>query len=306
MNWKRTIASILTTLSIAALMTAGLAFPGGFGDGVVPSAQAQAQNASGAFENARQRRCTNGSLKGAYGFTAQGFTLSGAPLPAALLGPFATGGLSVFDGQGNFTLTANSSFNGAIQPPLTVKGTYSVNEDCTYTSQAENGVSFRSVIVNGGQEILILQTTPNVVVAGIAKKISPQARSLQEQSLSEQARQPRCTNGVIQGSYGFLAEGFAGPPTLPLPTSGPLAGVGTVAFDPRGSFTLTAVRSVNGALDPQPVILLGSYAVNDDCTFTMKFDVGFTFRAVIVDGGREILFVETDPGTALTVKARRI
>jgi hypothetical protein len=38
----------------------------------------------------------------------------------------------------------------------------------------------------------------------------------------------------------------------------------------------------------------------------MNFEVGFTFSAVIVNGGREILFVETDPGTTLIVKAIRI
>ena len=37
----------------------------------------------------------------------------------------------------------------------------------------------------------------------------------------------------------------------------------------------------------------------------MKFDVGFNFSGTIVDGGREIVFVETDPGTTLLVKARR-
>jgi len=46
--------------------------------------------------------------------------------------------------------------------------------------------------------------------------------------------------------------------------------------------------------------------MNSDCTFGMIFDVGFTFDAVIVNGGKEILFVETDPGTALIVKAKKI
>jgi len=34
-------------------------------------------------------------------------------------------------------------------------------------------------------------------------------------------------------------------------------------------------------------------------------DIGFNFSGTVVDGGREIVFVETDPGTTLIVKARR-
>jgi hypothetical protein len=38
----------------------------------------------------------------------------------------------------------------------------------------------------------------------------------------------------------------------------------------------------------------------------MAFDVGFTFGATIVDGGDEVVFVETDPGTTLIVRATRL
>jgi hypothetical protein len=82
--------------------------------------------------------------------------------------------------------------------------------------------------------------------------------------------------------------------------------VGTVNFERDGSFTLVATRSVNGVLDPAPLTLTGSHTFTGDCTFRMTFDVGFTFTAAIVDGGDEILFVETDPGTTLTVRAKKI
>jgi hypothetical protein len=38
----------------------------------------------------------------------------------------------------------------------------------------------------------------------------------------------------------------------------------------------------------------------------LAFDVGFTFSATIVEGGEEIVFIETDPGTTLTVRAKRM
>jgi hypothetical protein len=106
--------------------------------------------------------CTNESLVGEFGFTAHGTTLPALGLQAPLTGAFASSGSAIFDGSGHFTLTATSSFNGVIQGPATVTGTYTVNSDCSYTSKASNGVTFRAVIVNGGHELLILQTTPGL------------------------------------------------------------------------------------------------------------------------------------------------
>ena len=42
---------------------------------------------------------------------------------------------------------------------------------------------------------------------------------------------------AIRVTYGFLANGVAGPPTVPAELAGPLMGVGTVAFDKGGTFT---------------------------------------------------------------------
>jgi hypothetical protein len=131
------------------------------------------------------------------------------------------------------------------------------------------------------------------------------AKGLAEGS-SERARTAHCTDRTIRGSYGFFAEGNAGPPTIPAQAAGPLAGVGTAFHDGRGNFTLTAVRSVNGAIDPQPVTLTGRYAVNQDCTLTFAFDAGLNFWGVIVEEGKEIFFVETDPGTTVIVRSKRL
>ena len=239
-------------------------------------------------ERGQKPQCTNASLRGGYGFVAKGVTLTGSPLPAALQRPFASGGDATFGGKGNFVLTSTSSFNGLIQPVET-RGVYQVNSDCSYTSRAENGVTFQAVILDGGRQLQILQTTPNVVIVGTAIQ-QPQ----------------RCEANAFQASYGFVAEGVAGPPTLPVPLAGPLAGVGTVVFAQDGTFVLTATRSVNGVLDPEPLALTGVYSMKGNCTFGMRFDVGFTFDAVIVNNGKEILFVETDPGTALIVRAIRL
>jgi hypothetical protein len=272
---------VCLTVASALALTAGVA------------REAQAQPAG----RGTHRACTNASLRGTFAFTASGVTLMSSPVPTPLLGPFASGGTATFDGRGRFTLTATSSFNGVVQGPATIGGGYAVNPDCTYTSQAENGVTFRAVIVDEGDELLILQTTPGVVISGRALRQGRDRDRLQGQ---------KCGPGALRGSYGFLADGVAGPPTVPADAAGPLKGVGTVAFERDGSFTLVATRSVNGVLDPDPLTLTGRYTFTGDCTFRMAFDVGFTFTAAIADGGDEILFIETDPGTTLTVRAKKI
>src|SRR5690242_7118987 len=107
--------------------------------------------------------CSDQSLRGNFAYRANGTTLPALQLPSQLTGAFASSGYAAFDGNGHFTLTATSSFNGVSQGPATITGTYSVNDDCSYTSSASNGVTFRGVIVDHGRELLILQTTPGVV-----------------------------------------------------------------------------------------------------------------------------------------------
>ncbi|MFL6417015.1 MAG: hypothetical protein ACJ74Y_15240 [Bryobacteraceae bacterium] len=250
-----------------------------------------------------RRGCDNRSLRGDFAFTAEGTTLAALALPAALTGAFSSGGFTHFDGAGHFTLIATTSFNGAVQGPATVAGTYSVNEDCSYTSKASNGVTFRAAIVDDGHEILILQTTPGTVIAGVAKK-----RGSDEGSDSGQDREGRhgtCSAETFSGNYGFLAKGFAGPPTLPTAQIAPLAGVGIIHVDFNGTFTMSAQRSAGGAIDPDPLTLTGSYTLSPDCTAQLTFDVGFHFTATIVSGD-EAFFIETDPGTAVSVIAKRL
>ncbi len=134
----------------------------------------QAQNVGDSpFERARQFTCTNGTITGTYGFDALGATTAAAGLPGPLTGAFASIGQVTYDGQGNVTLSANASFNGIPQALAAVKGTYAVNNDCTYTSRLENGATFYAVIVNEGHDLLVIQTNNGVAAVGVAKRINP-------------------------------------------------------------------------------------------------------------------------------------
>lgn len=284
-----------TATRIATVSRALIAF--GIACAAFPG-HARAEDASPA---SRQGGCNNSDLRGNYGFSARGTTLNGVPIPSALLGPFASAGSATYDGEGHVSLTAMASFNGVVQPAA-ASGTYQVGPDCIYTSSLDNGTTFRGVIANNRQELFILQTSPATVIAGTAQKLNgtlPRAADLA-------LRPARCMDKSVRGSYAFIAEGFAGPPTVPPESAGPLAGVGTVAYEADGSFLLNAQRSVNGTLDPAPLALGGKYEVDRDCSITMDFDVGFHFSGVVSNGGKDIGFVETDPGTTLLVKAKRM
>ncbi len=247
------------------------------------------------------QRCTDASLRGSYGFTAQGFTVAGSPVPATLQGPFASLGTAVYDGRGGVALTASATFNGATQALPTVKGSYQVNADCTFVSKLENGATFFAVIVDDGQRLYVLQTTSGVIASGTAYLQSP------KRSDDDDVSSRGCRSAITSGAYGFISQGTSAPPTVPSPAAGPLAGVGTVIFATDGTFNVKAVRSANGIIDPQPLDLTGSYFFTQECNFQMTFDVvGFHFNGTVVKGGKEVSFLETDPGTTSIVQGTKI
>jgi len=250
------------------------------------------------------RRCSNATLRGSYGFSAQGFTVPGSPIPAPLQGPFASIGTARYDGRGHVVLTASATFNGLTQSQPAVAGTYSVNADCTFVSTLDNGATFFASIVDGAQQLFVLQTTPGVIASGVASlQTAPHDNDHENRS----KKSPNCQATLTGGVYGFISSGTAAAPTVPPPAAGPLAGVGTVRFLPNGSFVLTAVRSVNGFIDAEPLHLTGSYVFTQNCEFDMAFDdVGFHFKATVSDGGDDVRFLETDPGTTFVVHARKM
>lgn len=261
-------------------------------------------SAVAALADGGARRCSNTSLRGAYGFTAQGFTVAGSPVPLPLQGPFASLGTAVYDGRGGVALTASATFNGLTQTLPTVKGSYQVNADCTFVSKLDNGATFFASIVDGGQELFVLQTTPGVIASGVAFL---QSAGRGDDGDSDSSYSGACRIATTRSVYGFISQGTGAAPTVPPPAAGPLAGVGTVSFAPNGSFKLTAVRSANGIIDPQPLNLTGSYFFTQDCNFQMTFNVvGFHFNGTVVNGGKEVTFLETDPGTTFVVQAKRM
>lgn len=113
------------------------------------SAMAQSDTA-----RSRNRRCSNRSLLGDYGFVVEGLVL---PAPAvALPGRGVT--MTHFDGEGNLTQVDSLIINGSpVSDWSPVTGTYHVNANCTGTMNllpsAGGFVNLRFVVVKQGKEI---------------------------------------------------------------------------------------------------------------------------------------------------------
>jgi hypothetical protein len=121
--------------------------------------------------NATDRGCTNASIKGTFAFQASGTVLES---PVALLDVLFA---QTFDGNGGLTSTGVQSHNGNILQ-VTQTGTYTVNPDCSGSYTAQVGpvgitVHFSFLIVDSGNELKVLSTDPNTILAGTARRLFP-------------------------------------------------------------------------------------------------------------------------------------
>ncbi len=117
--------------------------------------------------------CTNAAVEGSFGFQATGVFLPGAS---------ATGAVAFI---GELKLTVNPSGEGVISGRLSaseggtfagepVTGSYTVGRDCrgraTVTPKGRSEMHFRLVVVDGGHEMLAVETDANTVVSGSLEK----------------------------------------------------------------------------------------------------------------------------------------
>jgi hypothetical protein len=121
--------------------------------------------------------CTNGTLRGTYGYHMQGT----APVPPPVGGTQTVIGVVkvTYDGMGNFTQIDNihGSVTGWV-PDRPGSGTYQVNPDCTASTQFSPApnvfIEQRMVIVDGGNELYTITTSPlSSMVTALAKRVDP-------------------------------------------------------------------------------------------------------------------------------------
>jgi len=219
--------------------------------------------------------CSNASLSGTYGFLHDGTDSNGAPATAAVT-------QITFDSTtGTFTGETTASHDGVIATE-SLTGTYTVASNCTGTGTPAGGFPFSIVVTSTG----FLAVHP--FSEGFAVKQGS----------------PTCTNAGVQGSFGFETTGLflAG-----APATGWVAFIGelTLSVDASGARVISG--HIAGAEDSttfaeEPVT--GSYTVETDCRgrATIKpeglSEMHFSF--VVVDCGKKLLAVETDPDTVVS------
>ena len=109
--------------------------------------------------------CTNAGVKNTFGFRGGGYTSS--------LTPYAYNGQVKLNGLGGITGTESASFGGTIES-FSLKGSYSVNSNCTGTATFNGSTGNVShtyfVIVNGGQSAMQIQTDTSYIVTMFVQK----------------------------------------------------------------------------------------------------------------------------------------
>lgn len=111
------------------------------------------------------KQCSDGSLRGPYGYRATATVHATAGSPT-IVAHIAAVGRFVSDGRGGITGHDVSNVNG-VATPRTLTGTYSVDPDCTgnanITFVPALSTSYFFVIADDGDEIRMVQKTPGIL-----------------------------------------------------------------------------------------------------------------------------------------------
>lgn len=225
--------------------------------------------------------CSNASLSGTYGFVHLGTDSTGTPATSAV-------SQVTFDSiKGTFTGETTSSHDGVIATD-SLTGTYAVTSDCTGMGIPTGGNPFSIVVTSRGFLAVHLLSEGFAVKQG----------------------SPTCTNAGVKGSFGFETTGVF----LAGPLTGAVAFIGELKLtvDPSGEGVITGhlASSEDGmflTFAEEPVA--GSYAVDPNCrgraTIKPKGLPEMRLELVVVDGGKEMLAIETDAGTVVSGTLQR-
>lgn len=227
--------------------------------------------------------CTPSAVEGVYGFQLSGETnVSGSAKPAASVGRL------VLDGMGSLSGVSSVDFAGYFLGN-SVTGTYQARSDCSisWSLQDDSGAyqHFSGTATPDGKLVQFRQTD----AGGARHGVMVQAAA-------------SCSAGDFRGGYKFSISGST-IAMLEGATGGTVSLEGTAEADGGGA---VSVR-LNGASDASPT---GTAEVDDDCF--VRLDLPFPgssgqmssrkFRAMLVNGGKQLLGIETDPGAIVTLR----
>ncbi len=223
--------------------------------------------------------CSNATLSGNSGFVVTGINPSG---------PTVTTGQITADGKGKFTGMETVSNNGTIEQNIPIKGTYKIRANCTgsgtTTVKGASTFHFDFVVVSSGTALEFVLTDSGTTESG----------STQAQGAAT------CSSNGVQGTYGLQANGI-------LVGLGPIALNGQVKLH-RGVISGTTSGSVNGQTFTGEKVS-GLYKVGSNCRGGAVISVNqqspLGLSLVVVNGGKQILFIDTDKGLVVSGSLRQ-
>lgn len=134
----------------------------------------------------------------------------------------------------------------------------------------------------------------------LCKRILPLAAFIGFASILP-AAEKGCSNGSLQGSFGYTVTGYA-------PGNVPFAAVGRILFNGSGQVTTTRTLS-NGGTIVRGDTGSGTYTLNADCTGTFTIvasGLGQLQVDIVVDNeGDQFRGIVTNPGFVLTLEGRK-
>jgi len=193
-----------------------------------------------------------------------GFQLSGITKISGEPKPAVSLARLVFDDDGKINGYSSVSFDGLLLGnPVT--GFYEAGLDCKLSLRLQDDSGafqrFSGAITPGGSKVEIRQTDPDTEVSGIMKRTMDS-----------------CQLETFKGRYNFSL-------------SGTTSNEGVADADGAGHIKITA----NAPGD-------GTFEVDADCVVRIQLGTEdpVNLRGILVDGGKEILAIQTDPGKTVS------
>ena len=228
--------------------------------------------------------CNPRELQGTYGFLLTGETNIAGPKPAVALG------LLVFDGNDGVSGTSSVKYAGLLLGNP-VRGTYTAGDHCevAWALQDDSGAyqHFSGVATPDEGRISFRQTDPGGAPQGVLVRVPAQG----------------CTMQDLQPKYAFSLSGTMIPMTQEGPTS-PVSAKGVMAEYSNHIFALT----LDGDRVPDSEVDL---SIESDCTMDLKVVLPvegdatakpMEFHGILVNGGKEILAIQSDPGAVVSAR----
>ncbi|MGO9270588.1 MAG: hypothetical protein ACLQOO_10105 [Terriglobia bacterium] len=225
--------------------------------------------------------CGRADVQGAYGFQLSGITTIGVdgPQPQAAIGRLVFGADGVVSGVASVDL--NGYFLGN---PVT--GTYEFKTDCTLTFQLQDDSGafqhFSGVAKEGGASVEFHQGDTGAGGRGVLEK-TPDG----------------CKTESFHGSYAFALSGTASQFATDQPAGSVFSVQGTVDADGAGNLAFTTASGKT----------TGSYQLDSDCIAEIELGMSngdsssiLKLRGVLVNEGKRLLAVESDPARTATAR----